>query len=124
MCPVRARMCPASTQVERQTLVDSVANARRGVGREIAAKAVQGGIVSRFDGVNPESVACPTCGRGVGLPCARKAKKDDVVPLRVAIGDWCGASKRSHPARVTAAIKAKHPERVVAHPNATKETGR
>jgi hypothetical protein len=47
--------------------------------------------------VRPESVACPTCARRAGLPCAKKSRS----------GDWYDASRRCHPARVSAAIDAK-----------------
>jgi hypothetical protein len=63
--------------------------------------------MSRFDGVDPITADCKRCGRKKGFPCAKKATREDVVPGLVAVGDWCGASKRSHPARVTAAMKAK-----------------
>jgi hypothetical protein len=44
--------------------------------------------------VRPESVACPTCARRAGLPCARRSRA----------WTWIGTSKRCHSERVTAAI--------------------
>lgn len=43
------------------------------------------------------TVVCPTCKRHKGLPCAKKSKS----------GEWEGASRRYHPARIDAAISAR-----------------
>jgi hypothetical protein len=56
--------------------------------------------MARFDSVDPQSVACPKCKRRKGLPCAKKENVRGIV-------EWAGASRRSHPERVTAAQQAK-----------------
>jgi uncharacterized Zn finger protein (UPF0148 family) len=47
--------------------------------------------------VDGGTVACPTCERRKGLACAKKSKG----------GEWEGASRRYHPARIEAAIAAR-----------------
>lgn len=50
------------------------------------------------------TVACPTCERRKGLPCARRTRG---AAAKAVLGEWVGASRRYHPTRIEAAIAAR-----------------